>query len=143
MTDTAHFLDRAAHALPCATFAHWLIRLPLAGVLLQYGIGKFPLSEAEAAGFGVPLVLWALAGLGEIGAALLLILGGFLRGGAGDIMTRLAGAGIAVIVAGVVYVAYWAPPLDLLMFNQFHLLLLAGGLHFALAGNAGAGRAGG
>jgi uncharacterized membrane protein YphA (DoxX/SURF4 family) len=143
MTDTAHFLDRAAHALPRATFAHWLIRLPLAGVLLQYGIGKFPLSEAEAAGFGVPLVLWALAGLGEIGAALLLILGGFLRGGAGDIMTRVAGAGIAVIVAGVVYVAYWAPPLDLLMFNQFHLLLLAGGLHFALAGNAGAGRAGG
>jgi putative oxidoreductase len=137
MTDTTHFLDRTAHALPRAAFAHWLLRLPLAGVLLQYGIGKFPLSEAEAAGFGVPLALWALAGVGEIGAGLLLILGGVLRGGAGDLVTRLAGAGIAVIVASVLYVAYWAPPLDLLMFNQFHLLLLAGGLYFALAGKAG------
>jgi putative oxidoreductase len=137
MTDTTHFLDRTAHALPRAAFAHWLLRLPLAGVLLQYGIGKFPLSEAEAAGFGVPLALWALAGLGEIGAGLLLILGGVLRGGAGDLVTRLAGAGIAVIVASVLYVAYWAPPLDLLMFNQFHLLLLAGGLYFALAGKTG------
>ena len=142
MTDTAHFLDRTAHALPRAAFAHWLLRLPLAGVLLQYGIGKFPLSEAEAAGFGVPLALWALAGAGEIGAALLLILGGLLRGGAGDLMSRMAGAGAAVIVAGVVYVADWAPPLDLLMFNQFHLLLLAGGLSFALAGNPDAGKAG-
>jgi putative oxidoreductase len=137
MTDTTHFLDRTAHALPRAAFAHWLLRLPLAGVLLQYGIGKFPLSEAEAAGFGVPLALWALAGVGEIGAGLLLILGGVLRGGAGDLVTRLAGAGIAVIVASVLYVAYWAPPLDLLMFNQFHLLLLAGGLYFALAGKTG------
>ena len=137
MTDTTHFLDRTAHALPRAAFAHWLLRLPLAGVLLQYGIGKFPLSEAEAAGFGVPLALGALAGVGEIGAGLLLILGGLLRGGAGDLVTRLAGAGIAVIVASVLYVAYWAPPLDLLMFNQFHLLLLAGGLYFALAGKAG------
>ena len=142
MTDTTHFLDRTARAVPRAAFAHWLLRLPLAGVLLQYGIGKFPLSEAEAAGFGVPLVLWALAGLGEIGAALLLLAGGVLRGGAGDLMTRVAGAGVAVIVAGVVYVAYWAPPLDLLMFNQFHLLLLAGGLYFALAGNETAEKAG-
>lgn len=134
MTDTTHFLDRTAHALPRASYAHWLLRLPLAGVLLQYGFGKFPLDEAEAAGFGLPLALWALAAVGEIGAGLLLILGGLLRGGAGDLLTRLAGAGTAVIVAGVVYVAYWAPPLDLLMFNQFHILLLCGGLYFALAG---------
>jgi hypothetical protein len=40
-----------------------------------------------------------------------------------------------VIVASVVYIAYWAPPLDLLLFNQFHLMLLAVGLYFALAGN--------
>lgn len=135
MTNAADFLDRTARALPRAHFAHWLLRLPLAGVLLQYGIGKFPLAEAEAAGFGLPLALWGLAAVGEIAMGLLLLLGGVVRGGAGDVMTRVAGAGLAVIVAGVVYVAYWAPPLDLLMFNQFHLLLLAGGLYFALSGN--------
>jgi hypothetical protein len=55
-------------------------------------------------------------------------------------VTRVAGAGAAAIVAGVIYVAYWAPPLDLLMFNQFHLILMALGMFFALHGNGGVAR---
>lgn len=136
MTNATDFFERTSRALPRAQFAHWLLRLPLAGVLLQYGLDKFPLAAADAAGFGVPLALWVLAAMGEIAAGLLLLAGGLVRGGTGDVMTRLAGAALAVIVAGVVYVAYWAPPLDLLLFNQFHLLLFAGGLYFALVGNA-------
>jgi uncharacterized membrane protein YphA (DoxX/SURF4 family) len=135
MTNVADFVGRTTRALPRLPFAHWLLRLPLAGVLMQYGLDKFPLDAAQAAGFGVPLGLWGLAGLAEIGAALLLLAGGLLRGPLGELMTRAAGAGIAVIVASVVYIAYWAPPLDLLLFNQFHLMLLAVGLYFALAGN--------
>jgi putative oxidoreductase len=134
MTIASDVFARTTRALPRAQFAHWLLRLPLAGVLLQYGFGKFPLNPAEAEGFGVPLALWALAGAGEIAVGLMLLAGGLLRGWPGDLVTRLAGAGIAVIVASVVYIAYWAPPLDLLLFNQFHLLLLSGGLYFALAG---------
>lgn len=142
MTDMTAVLDRAAglldglaRRLPRAAFAHWLIRLPLAGVLLRYGIDKFPLSADVAAGWGVPLTLWALAGLGEIAAALMLLAGGLLRGAAGDLVTRAAGAMAALIVAGVVVVAYWAPPLDLLLFNQFHILLICCGLYLALSGN--------
>lgn len=139
MANTFDFLDRAARALPRVSFAHWLVRLPLAGVLLQYGFAKFPISAAEAAGFGVPVVLWALAGLGEVAAGLLLIAGGVLRGSIGDLVTRAAGAMAAVIVVGVLYVAYWVPPLDLIMFNRFQILLLANGMFLALVGN-GVGR---
>lgn len=139
MANAFDVIDRTARALPRATSAHWFLRLALGWVLLRYGSGKFPLAAEDAAGFGVPFVLWALAAVGEIAVALLLVAGGLLRGGLGDLVTRLAGAGAAVIVAGVVYVAYWAPPLDLLLFNQFHLLLFACGLFFALAGNASAG----
>jgi uncharacterized membrane protein YphA (DoxX/SURF4 family) len=129
-------IDRASRVMPRPSFAHWLLRLPLAGVLLQYGIDKFPISADEAAGFGVPVVLWALAALGEIAVGILLIAGGVLRGSLGDLATRLAGAGAAMIVFGVLYVAYWAPPLDMLLFNQFHVLMIANGLFLALAGNA-------
>ena len=129
-----NILDRTAQVLPRGTYAHWLLRLPLALVLMQQGIDKFPLSADMAAGFGVPFVLWIMAAAGEIAVAGLLIAGGFLRGVTGDLVTRVAGLGLAAIVAGVLYVAYWAPPLELLMFNQFHLLLLAGGLYFALTG---------
>lgn len=135
MAYASEFIDRTARALPTVSPAHWLLRLPLVAVLLQYGLDKFPLSADAAAGFGVPLPLWAMAGVGEIAAAVLLVLGGLLRGGIGDLMTRVAGAATALIVAGVIYVAYWAPPLDLLMFNQFQILLLGAGLYFALVGN--------
>lgn len=128
-------INRTARALPRFGFAHWFLRLPLAGVLMQNGVQKFPLSAAEAEGFGLPFFLWAMAAGGEVVVAILLVLGGLLRGAAGDLVTRLAGAGAAAIVAGVIYVAYWAPPLELLMFNQFHLMLLAGGLFLALQGS--------
>jgi uncharacterized membrane protein YphA (DoxX/SURF4 family) len=133
---TLSVIDRVSRALPRLSAAHWLLRLPLAGVLLQYGIDKFPISSAEAAGFGVPVALWTLAALGAIAVGLLLIAGGVLRGSLGDVATRLAGAGAALIVFGVLYVADWAPPLDMLLFNQFQILLLANGLFLALAGNA-------
>jgi putative oxidoreductase len=134
MANASDFFDRTARALPRAAYADILLRLPLAGILLQYGLDKFPLSPDMAAGFGVPFALWALAGIGEVGAGLLLLLGGVLRGSLGDLITRIAGAGAAIIVAGVIYVAYWAPPLDLLLFNQMHLMMLAIGLFFALNG---------
>jgi len=132
MAYTHDVIERASRALPTAGFAHWFLRLPLAAVLLQQGADKFPLSADAAAGFGLPLALWGLAAAGEIVVGLALLLGGLMRGPLGEVVTRLAGAGLAVIVAGVIYVAYWAPPLELLMFNQFQVLLLGCGLYLAL-----------
>jgi uncharacterized membrane protein YphA (DoxX/SURF4 family) len=137
MTTMAYTTDvfvRTSRALPRGTHAHWLLRLPLALVLVQQGIDKFPLSADAAAGFGVPFALWALAAVGEIGAGALLIVAGFLRGALGNLLTRIAGAGLAVIVLGVLFVAYGGTPADWVIFNQFHLLLMAGGLYFALTG---------
>ena len=127
-------LTRLAQARPGAAQAHWLLRLPLALILAQNGLNKFPLSADAAAGFGLPLPLWALAAVGELAVAALLILGGLVRGSMGDLITRLAGAGLAAIVAGVIYVAYWGPLLDILMFNPLQVLLLCAGLYLALAG---------
>lgn len=132
MVAVTDVIARTARVLPRTRHADWLLRVPLAMVLFQYGFDKFPLSADVAAGWGLPLFLWALAGVGEIAVAALLLLGGFWRNRAGEVMTRLAGAGAAVIVAGVIAVAYRAPPLDLLMFNQFHILLLGAGLYLAL-----------
>ncbi|MGY6549491.1 MAG: hypothetical protein ACXIU7_10875 [Roseinatronobacter sp.] len=113
--------------------AHWLLRLPLALVLLQYGFDKFPLSSDVAAGWGLPLWLWALAGIGEVAFGVLLVVSGLIRGQAGDVLSRVSAIAAAAIIAGVIVVAYWAPPLDLLMFNQFHILLLGCALYLAFA----------
>jgi hypothetical protein len=136
MTTLSDRLDRFASSLPRPGFGHWLLRAPLALVLLQYGLDKYPLVPEAAAGFGVPLWAWALAGFGEIVTAILLLVGGVMVGARGDLVTRVAGYMAFVIVGAVVVVAYWAPPLDLLMFNQFHILLMATGLYLGFAGNA-------
>ena len=135
MAYATDMLQKVALDIPSVRPAHWLIRLPLAAMILNQGIMKLPLTEADAASWGLPFVLWAMAALGEIAAGAALIVGGFVRNWIGDVLTRLAGLGIAMIVAGVLYVVYWAPLYDLWLANQFQILLLVGGLYFALRGN--------
>ncbi|TVP73220.1 MAG: hypothetical protein EA339_03775 [Rhodobacteraceae bacterium] len=132
MAFVSDVIQRTTRVLPGTHHSHWLLRLPLAFVLLQYGFDKFPLSADVAAGWGLPLSLWAMAGVAEILAGAALIIGGALRTRMGDHVTRLAGAAAAVIVVGVLIVAYWAPPIDILLFNQFHILLICAGLYLAL-----------
>lgn len=128
-------LDRVSQELPSFPWADWLLRLPLAFILLQQGFMKVPLSADAAAAYGLPTFLWAMAAFGEIAAGAGLILGGLLRSGLGDLITRLAGLAIAGVVAGVIVVAYWAPPLQILLYNQLQVLLLVGGAYFLLRGN--------
>lgn len=134
-TGLSGFATRMAQSLPSTGHAHWLLRLPLTLVLLQYGFDKFPLSADVAAGWGLPLWLWAIAGIGEVAFGLLLIASGFMKGQIGELATRIAALVSAVIIAGVIVVAYWAPPLDLLLFNQFHILLLGCALYLSFHRN--------
>ena len=127
---------RISRSLPDVHPAHWLLRGVLAAVIANQGVIKFPLTAADAESFGVPFVLWAMAAFGEIAAGTALIVGGFLRNGIGDVITRIGGLFLAAIVGGVLVVVYWAPPLDLFLANQFHLVLLAGGLYFLFRGNS-------
>ncbi|MEM6487797.1 MAG: hypothetical protein AAF677_05915 [Pseudomonadota bacterium] len=135
MTTATMTIERASQGVPVFETAHWLLRLPLAAVILQQGFSKAPLSAAEAASYDLPVMLWAMAAIGEIGAGLLLLAGGVMQNWLGHLATRIAGFGIAAIVLGVLIVAYAAPPLEILLYNQFHVLLLMLGAFFALRGN--------
>lgn len=130
-----HNINRLTPKVPAIQPAHWLIRIPVAGIILQQAAWKLPLNAADAEVYGLPLFAWALAALGELGAGLGLLLGGLLPGRVGDVLTRISGAVIAVVVVGVLLVAYAAPILDILTINQLQIMLLVGGLFFALRGN--------
>ncbi|MEM0944328.1 MAG: hypothetical protein AAGI70_10300, partial [Pseudomonadota bacterium] len=127
---------RMGARLPDIHAAHWLLRLLLAAIIIQQGFMKTPISADDAAAFGVPVFMWTMAALGEILAGVTLIVGGAIHTRIGDVVTRIGGLMLAVIVASVLVWVYWAPPLDMFELNQLHLLLLAGGLYFALRGNA-------
>ena len=94
---------------------HWAIRVPLALLLLDYGLQKFPDALLAPDGYGVPPLLFTLAAFAEVGAALALIVGGFVETWRpesarlrllGDLATRGGGFAAACAVGGVIAFFY-------------------------------------
>ena len=126
--------------IPEFCMSHWLLRIPLAIVFLQQGISKLPFSIEDAEAFDLPGLVWWFVIFGEIGAGAGLLVGGVLATWKslkdyGDILTRFCGITICSIMTGVIWTgqpdSFW----DVILYDNFHVLLWVGGLFFALRGN--------
>ncbi|MEM9973767.1 MAG: hypothetical protein AAF771_06265 [Pseudomonadota bacterium] len=95
---------------------HWAIRIPLAGILLYYGMQKFPDVFLAPGAYGVPAILFILAAFAEVLGPIALAIGGIVETWRprtarlrllGDVLTRAGGfAGIAA-AGGVIAFFYW------------------------------------
>ncbi len=116
---------------------HWLIRLSLAGTFVFHGLAKFPSAEMMAQMMNMPLIMVYMLALAETLAGLF-ILGGALFN---EILTRISGAIIAVVMAGAIIMVHWprwsfvATETKPMGGMEFQLLVLLLGLLFALRGN--------
>ena len=116
----------------------WLLRVPLAIVFLQQGISKLPISAEEASGYELPMLVWTFVVLGEIGAGIGLIAGGLVQklwSWIADMITRFSGFVIGSIATGVIWIGQPESLVDVLLYDNLHVFLWAGGLFFALKGN--------
>lgn len=125
--------------IPEFCYSHWLLRIPLAIVFLQQGISKWPIDLDTAASYDLPLVVWAFVVLGEIGAGVGLLVGGLFPKKflweLGDLITRFSGITICSIMTGVIWIGQPDTFMDVLLYDNLHVLLWVGGLFFALRGN--------
>ena len=125
--------------IPEFCMSHWLLRIPLAIVFLQQGISKWPIDLDTAASYDLPLVVWAFVVLGEIGAGVGLLVGGLFPKKflweLGDLITRFSGITICSIMTGVIWIGQPETFMDVLLYDNLHVLLWVGGLFFALRGN--------
>lgn len=97
-------------------FGHWALRVPLSGIMLHYGMQKFPDMFLAPGAYGVPAVLFILAALAELLGPVALVAGGIVETWRprqnrlrllGDALTRVgAFAGVAA-AAGVIVFFYW------------------------------------
>ena len=118
--------------------ADWFIRIPLATVFLQQGISKLPFSPDDAASFDLPVLVWAFVVVGEIGAGIGLIVGALIQklwSFIADIVTRFSGFTMGCIATGVIWISQPDSLIDVLLYDNLHIFLWAGGLFFALKGN--------
>lgn len=125
--------------IPEFCLSHWLLRIPLAVVFIQQGLGKIPVDPLEAEAWGLPYLVWWFVAWGELGAGVGLIVGGLLALykpliWAADILTRFSGFVIGSIMTGVIWSLQPTSFMDVILYDHFHVLLWVGGLFFALRG---------
>lgn len=125
--------------IPEFCMSHWLLRIPLAIVFLQQGISKLPFSVEDAESMDLPSLVWWFVVYGEIGAGIGLLVGGLVLYNAWkeifDIITRFSGITICSIMTGVIWIGQPDSLTDVLLYDNFHVMLWVGGLFFALRGN--------
>ena len=100
------YLDSVAK--PFQGLAPWILRAVLGVSFILHGLGKFPLPPEkmvtwfESMGIAAPEIVASLVAIGEVGAGIAVILGGFF-GSAGHLITRLGGGAVVVIMIGAFY----------------------------------------
>ena len=116
--------------------APWLLRLGLSISFIFHGLGKFPLPPQKLIDyFGFSPELASFVAISELWAGILLILGGFLKGHVGNLVTRFA-AGVIVIVMTFAFIlahSDWFITPKLFMSEQIFLMII--GLYFFIKGN--------
>ena len=126
-------------SIPDFCYSHWLLRIPLAIVFLQQGISKLPIDIETAQSYELPLLVWAFVVVGEIGAGVGLLVGGLFPKKflweLGDLITRFSGITICSIMTGVIWIGQPETFMDVILYDNLHVLLWVGGLFFALRGN--------
>ena len=125
--------------IPEFCYSHWLLRIPLAIIFLQQGISKWPIDLETASSYDLPLLVWTFVVLGEIGAGVGLLVGGLFPKKflweLGDLITRFSGITVCSIMTGVIWIGQPETFMDVLLYDNLHVLLWVGGLFFALRGN--------
>ena len=133
------YLD--AMAKPFMPITPWLLRLGLGVAFIYHGIGKFPLPPErmvtwfESMGYMYPEIVTSMVAVGEVAAGAGIILGGLVSGHVGNLITRLSGGAVVIIMIGAILIAHsdWLITKKLFMSEQIFLLIL--GLFFAIKGN--------
>ena len=135
--------------IPEFCMSHWLLRIPLAIIFIQQALMKIPVDIEEAASYGLSYLVWWFVTYGEFLGGLGLIIGGLIKTPHwmhyaighnilepyGDAITRFSGIVLCCIMTGVIWIGDPESLVDVLLYDNLHVLLWVGALFFALRGN--------
>ena len=113
-----------------------LFRIAIGLAFILYGIGKFPLPpEGLTDYYNLPPFLASLVALSEVGSGILLIIANFIKNPIGNILTRLVGLNIVILMVCIFFVAHRDWFITKQLFINVQIFLLIGGIFFLVKGN--------
>ena len=128
--------------IPEFCMSHWLLRIPLAIIFIQQGLMKIPVDVEEAASYGLSYLVWWFVAYGELLGGIGIIVVGILASRyinlwdwIGDMITRFSGITLCCIMTGVIWIGEPESFMDVILYDNLHVLLWVGALFFALRGN--------
>ena len=141
-----NLLERVAS--PIKAYANYLLRIGLGLSFFLHGYGKLPINEGfvgwlTSKGFSSASLIAPLLAWGEILSGLGILLGGLIGTKAavlGNVVTRLSGGAIGVIMIGAIIIAHsdwviFTGERGSVLFASEQLFLLLLGIYFAIKGN--------
>ena len=134
------YLKKINNKLPEFHGSNWLIRIPLSIVFIQQGFSKIPFDSSTAEVYGLSPLLWFFVIVSELVAGFGILFGGILKPYNflklfADLLTRFSGTIIVFIISGVIIVSNPESLIEVILYDQFHVILCCGGLFFVLRGN--------
>ena len=141
-----NLLERVAS--PIKAYANYLLRIGLGLSFFLHGYGKLPINEGfvgwlTSKGFSSASLIAPLLAWGEILSGLGILLGGLIgikAAALGNVVTRLSGGAIGVIMIGAIIIAHsdwgiFTGERGSVLFASEQLFLLLLGIYFAIKGN--------
>ena len=116
--------------------ASLLLRLAVGIAFIIHGSNKFPLPpENLIEYFDLSPILASLVAISELSSGIVLIVSGFIKNPLGNILTRLAGFTIVVLMINIFVVAHSDWFINKALFTSPQIFLFIGGMYFLIKGN--------
>ena len=116
--------------------ASHLLRFGIGLAFMIHGLNKFPLPpEALIEYFDLSPFLATAVAISELSAGILLIVGGFIKNSYGNILTRVAGLTIVILMINIFVIAHQDWLFNTKLFTSEQIFLFIGGIYFLIKGN--------
>ena len=116
--------------------ASLIFRLGIGVAFIIHGINKFPLPpQALIEYFDLSPALATFVALSELSAGFILIVSGFIKNPFGNLLTRLAGFTIIIMMVNIFAIAHPDWFITKKLFTSEQIFLLIGGVYFLIKGN--------
>ena len=116
--------------------ASHLLRFGIGLAFIIHGLNKFPLPpEALIEYFDLSPFLATAVAISELSAGILLIVGGFIKNSYGNILTRVAGLTIVILMINIFAIAHQDWFINTKLFTSSQIFLFIGGVYFLIKGN--------